>query len=374
MAPNPNNSRKPRKSHTESVLTFVIGLAIGITGAIGRLLTWPIRKCLRFMRFQLFKTSFVDHVIDYAPDIVHAHELLALPVGAAAAKATGAKLVYDSHELELHRNPPLPYFEKKQVHRIESRYIKDCDAVISVSEEISDYLRDLYKIERPVTIVNSPIVKISEHNEMLPAISSATMAGMYQDRDLRSEISANPNHVVCVYVGTVTINRGLEIVLRALRFVPSVHLVAVGRLNPEVWGKLERLSRKLGVDRRFEAVEPVHPLRVIDYIKDADMGVISVLPETLSYDWSMPNKLFEMTLAGLPILCSNTKSASQFVRENNLGQVYQAYDHMDCSRRLLAMSRTLDTYKMDPAKLEKLRAEYGWEVQEGKLLDLYSKL
>ena len=88
--------------------------------------------------------------------IIHAHDLGTLSAGVALAKKHGSKLIYDSHELEMHRHIP---FTKRQVKRRraqEASGIAFADSVFTVSQSIAAHLTNDYGIRPPTVIFNSP--------------------------------------------------------------------------------------------------------------------------------------------------------------------------------------------------------------------------
>ncbi len=104
-------------------------------------------------------------------------------------------------------------------------------------------------------------------------------------------------------VGNVTINRGIDTVVNALVELPDhVVLAVLGKQNLSYRAELDELTTKLKLRERVLFVDPVNPLMVIPCISGADVGVIPTLPATLSYDYSLPNKLFECAFADLAIV------------------------------------------------------------------------
>ena len=65
------------------------------------------------------------------------------------------------------------------------------------------------------------------------------------------------------------------------------------------------IAEKYKVSSRFTILPPVPYDNVVDYIKEADLGIISVQPVTLSYKYCMPNKLFELSLQMYPFFLMN---------------------------------------------------------------------
>ena len=93
-----------------------------------------------------------------------------------------------------------------------------------------------------------------------------------------------------------------------------------------------------------------------------------------NHEMAMPNKLFEYSLGGLPVLVSDMASMKEFVTRTGIGEVFQAGNSADLprSRRKLLLSRP-DTYRerlADPV----YQREAAWSGQADKLRALYTDL
>lgn len=321
------------------------------------------KRFKNFVKFEQAAQAFAPAVTAFRPDVVHAHDLFCLPAGLVAAGAAGAKLVYDSHELEIHRNPPLPPILKRYYGWIESRAIRHADAVITVCDPIADHLRDEYHIARPVVLFNAPSIEPSPASAVKPARTS-----------IRSDARVPAHMKLGVYVGLVTINRGIETLLEALAGQPDVFIAAVGPKNAAYAPSLLALAQKLGVADRFVMLAPVPPEQVVAYISGADFGLNPLIPVTLSYQYAMPNKLFEMAFAGLPIINSDALESARFVKEHGLGVIYPSGDAAACRAAIAKVAGNPAAYRLPADALSTLRQAYGWHRQAEKLGALYRRL
>jgi len=321
------------------------------------------KRFQNFTKFERAARAFAPAVTAFRPDVVHAHDLFCLPAGLVAAGAAGAKLVYDSHELEVHRNPPLPPILKRYYGWIESRAIRRAAAVITVCEPIADHLRDEYGIARPVVLFNAPSIEPQPANAPVPTRTS-----------IRSDARVPAHMKLGVYVGLVTINRGIETLLEALAGQLDVFIAAVGPTNAAYTPSLLALARKLGVADRFAMLPPVPPEQVVDYISGADFGLNPLIPVTLSYQYAMPNKLFEMAFAGLPIINSDAQESARFVTEHSLGVIYPSGDAAACRAAMARVAGNPAAHRLSAEALARLRQAYGWHRQAEKLGVLYRGL
>jgi glycosyltransferase involved in cell wall biosynthesis len=86
----------------------------------------------------------------------------------------------------------------------------------------------------------------------------------------------------------------------------------------------------------------------------------------------MPNKLFEYAMAGLPVIVSNVKEMSAFVKKNQIGVVVEdetAASLNEAIERLLRMDLAVLKQNVKKAALDN-----AWERQEEKMQTIYQKL
>jgi len=314
-----------------------------------------VKRIAPFIKYRYFRKIFSDAIVDMKPDIVHAHDLICLPTGEYVAKECDAKLVFDAHELEVHRHPPLPFFQKKFVAYTEKKYASKADAVITVGEHIAKILEDDLNRNDLHVLFNSPIIKQSSRN-------------------IRSDLKLSTSTRLIIYVGKVTPGRGVEDILAILPSLPDVHFATIGPCDPRVKIKVNSLANKLGISNRFSLLPPVHYENVVEYIKGADMGITVAELTALSYKLSMPNKLFEMSFANIPILASDFVEIGEYLTRYGNGKTI---DFEKTETNIYNISKFLenkDDYTLTSENYKAIEKKYSWPVQKEKLALIYSTL
>jgi glycosyltransferase involved in cell wall biosynthesis len=292
------------------------------------------------------------------PSVVHAHDLVTLSAGAAVSQATGAALVYDAHELETETNYwTLNSLTRRELRRYERSLTQRTTAVVTVCDSIADWLAKEYRLPRPVVVLNAP---------------TETTADAHGD--LRQTLGLGPTVPLAVYVGSVTIDRGLENCVLALAHAPSLHLATVGPRNSDVEWALLDLAADTGVTDRLHLVDPVSPEHVTRYIATASCSVIAIQNVCLSYAFCLPNKLLESVFAGLPVAVSDLPEMRRFVEAAGCGIVMDETDPAAIAHALTALADDPDRYRLRGEELRRVTREFGWPAQRTKLLELYANL
>jgi glycosyltransferase involved in cell wall biosynthesis len=278
------------------------------------------------------------------PALIHANDYNTAWIGVIGKRLTGARLVYDSHELWPDRNlRPEP---RGWLLLCEALFVRVADEVITTSPGYAEVLARRYRIERPRVVRNIPEWRA---------------AGGGGGRD---------EPPLAVYFGAITRSRGLLTALRALPLVPGLRMRFVG---PEAWGyrhELSRLAEELGVADRLELLDPVPPGEAPSVLSDADLGLALIEPTCLSYRMTLPNKLFEYVAAGLPVLAGEGPVLAAAVRESGVGRVTDPGDPEKVAGEIQAMLAPAAQRRYREAA-ERTAAEVTWEAERERLAAVY---
>jgi len=296
--------------------------------------------------------------LEFAPDVVHAHDYTALPIAGAivdALRAAGkpAQLVYDAHEYVpgvAHLTKPMAALYTK----IERKYSKKSAAVLSVSEPMNDLLLEQLQVkERPTIVANDPLVDGQE-----PSV-----------RNLREDIGIEPGVPLMVYSGAVAPQRGIQTALAALPELDGVHLALIA--NPNNKSVQDLVASAPEMKHRFHVVPYVPNSELVSYLSTADIGLIPIL-HRLNHEISLITKFGEYMQAHLPILVSDVKTMSAEVRRLGNGEVFIAEDVVDFVRA--AKLVLADSAKYRAAYTPEVLSERSWERQAEILLATYNSI
>ncbi len=322
---------------------------------------WSKRKPVQLIKYVECVVRMVAAGVRVWPTVVHANDWDALPIGYLIARLTGAKLIYDAHELW--RDPgvrgDVPAAPLDLGVRLEGWLARRADGVMTVSESIAADMAEKMRIVKPQVVRNLPLAK-----------QSAVLPGSDEERPLRRELGLSDRVPIVLYQGGVSVRKGVEILLEAFRWVnPPTVLVYLG-YGPQV-SSLKQRAKELEITDRVFFHPAVPPKALLNYTADATVGVIPTKGGSLNYQYCLPNKLFESLQAGLPVVVSDLPEMAAVVKRYGVGEVFPDGDAE-------SLARTLNTVLGEPERLKlyteaaNLAAqELNWEREESKFLEVY---
>lgn len=295
---------------------------------------------------------------DLEPDLIHAHDyhMIGLAVTAARnlrARGRQTRVLYDAHELIEGLSYPKPTI--RGWLRLEGAFIHDVDAVSGVSPEQVERIQERYRLATtPIVVMNAPV-----------SIESAAVSP-----DIRTSLGIEG--AILLYHGNVFEERGLSTMVEALPLLnDTVHVAILAPKDNQVVERALHLARRLGVEDRVHVSGYVSTERLLSYISTADVAVVPYL-FTGNNDIALPNKLFESIQAGLPVLVSDMKSLSSFVRAHGVGEVFAAGSPADLAEKAKAMLDDIERYRA--AITPEAKSIASWDSQAAELVRLYGSL
>lgn len=286
-------------------------------------------------------------------DCINCHSLSVLPIGAILRRWKGCRLVYDTHELET-ETVTSRGIRRQLARLVERLLIGQCDAVSVVNPSIAEWYRARYGIPAVWSIRNMPR---SKPDDLRPSGLLRRAVGL-EDR---------PQCLIFLYQGFLTEGRGVRLLLDVFaRLGEPRHLVLMG------YGDLESLVHQAAdTHPNIHFVPAVPPERVLEYTADADVGLALIENVCLSYYYSLPNKVFEYAMCGVPGLVSDFPEMARFIDQSGFGWKVSP-DRESLMARISALERSEIEDKKALVRSGRLR--YSWEADESKLLEMYARL
>jgi glycosyltransferase involved in cell wall biosynthesis len=339
----------------------------------------PVRVQSRGIRRHLLLHRYFDAFVPAAQeggdryDVVWANDFPTLVPAFEIAQASGARLLYDSHEIYLETvnqfYPPCARFPRSVAFRLltaaarrigqpwERRLAQAVDLFLTTNESYAAHFRRAYGLDRVEVVRNYPARVIS-------------LAGP----GVREALSIPPAGRIVLYEGMMNHGRGLsQLVLAAEHFPPGVTLALLG-FGP-LEADLRALARARRLSDRVRFLPPVPPDRLVPFIASADLGVLVLDPVNESKRLASANKLFEYMAAGLPLLLTDLPENRRIVAECDSGTLL-------AGRTPEAIATGVTEALRDERELGRhgengRRAhlkQYNWEVEGERLRELLEGL
>ncbi len=313
----------------------------------------PARQVLRIVARLWTHGGLVWHMARLHADVVHAHDVNTLPTAWLAAKLSGARLVYDAHEISTSREGYTSF--RKLVAVVEKWLMPRADGTITTTEARAKFFARAYGIARPVVLQNRP-----------------RRQAVQQSGRIREELALERPWPVVVYQGGVQQGRGLERLARIAADVPGAYFVFIGGGRLEA--SLRDIAAELGLQDRVRFIPTVALAELPSYTASADIGVQPIENTCLNHYTTDSNKLFEYVQAGLPVVASDLPEIRRVVREHDLGLLVPPGDSAALVAALRELVADADKRRFYAAQSRKAAALLNWESQEHELLALYERV
>lgn len=283
-------------------------------------------------------------------ELIQVHDFFMLFAGTRIKRLTGARLIYDAHELES-RTTGLSALGGFFVSWWERVLWRSVDGFITVSEGIRQHYLARHRNVPSAVILNSPEFSPS-HTGKAPQFGS-----------VRERLNLDADQTLFVYLGALSEGRGIETTVETFRSLPThLHCVFIGEGDLEAY-----LTHQAKQARNIHILPPVPHNEVVPFISSADFGLCLIEPVSLSYSFALPNKLFECLFAGLPVLGSDLPEIRRVIEEHSAGVVTSLHSE---EIRTAALELAQTPQKIDSSTLSAL----SWESQVAKLHFLYGTL
>ncbi|MCF6220176.1 MAG: glycosyltransferase family 4 protein [Robiginitomaculum sp.] len=318
----------------------------------------------RFFRYTFFdnrKKRFMKSVARRTRteqvEIVLAHDLKAVKVARKFAKRNNAVFFFDLVESTFSNLAGLQptFFYKKNAKQAE-RIAAQADYILSGDPYLSSEFVKRQRTKMPVLVLNGQ----DEVVESRRVIS------------IRERIADNTNRPIVLYIGVVSKLRGIEQIIDAFSLVNTDALLVIMGPGGDVYRE-EILAqiRLLGLENRAFVLEGVPERDMVPVSATATIGISPILSGTGNAGLVYNNKMFQYLAAHLPILTTNCPGPGGFVKEHEIGYVYEEANATDLAKKIdLALSKDKEFNLKIQNNLPIVARKYAWATQENNLRQL----
>lgn len=282
-------------------------------------------------------------------DVVQAHDSLALEAAARVARRAKAPCIYDAVEIPDDRSGwtmnHLPRWMLEREARLHAGIIASCARVFTVSQGLADWMAEHYGIATPELVRNCRYWE-----------------AIVPDDRIRRACGLKAGERLALYLNSLYPGQGLEQLVDSLEHLPpQVHIATLGPEARQGYvATLRARAAERGLDGRFHVLEPVSPADMLQYAAGADIGVVPRQNTSFNNYISLPNRVFELTMARLPIAAPSLPDMARFVAAYGIGL---SFDETDPVSIAAVIARMLEPEALAGfrAAAEEAATELSWD-------------
>ncbi|MAL97814.1 MAG: hypothetical protein CL583_05105 [Alteromonadaceae bacterium] len=210
--------------------------------------------------------------------------------------------------------------------------------------------------------------------EKITIVSNTPPLDKFSHKTVKHESS----DIRLVYVGFLTRIRGLDILIRGIRkFIDQND--SNSNIRFDIVGKgaarsaLQSLVAKLDLEQNVVIHGWLDQADVEALMDQANVGALTY---RICGHWNntIPNKIFDYMLAGLPVLATEVVPIARIIRENDCGLVCADQNIDEVASSLLKLRDPELRQRLGQSGNQAIRTTYNWESDEGKLRSVFSDL
>ena len=305
----------------------------------------------RAIRMKFTTRRVLAKAIEVDADIYHFHDPELLPVG-LKLKKLGKKVIYDAHE-----DVPRQILDKKWIPSLMRNIIS----------------KRFEKFENKIAAQLSGIITATPHirNRFLKINKNTTDINNFPILSTQTDLPNWENRLnQMVYVGGITEVRGLTHLVEMAE-KSEYPLILAGKFeSKEYEDKLKSMPGwKNVIYKGF-----LSRMETDDLLQQSKIGIVTFYNTPAHFD-SLPTKMFEYLLAGMPVILSDFPSWKEIVEKNDCGicvDPENANQILDAVNKLMKNAELAKSYGENGRKL--VLNHYSWQQEKLKLIDFYAKL
>jgi glycosyltransferase involved in cell wall biosynthesis len=293
------------------------------------------------------------HLLRNRYDVVVSNDLDTLPAAYFSKRKT-QRLVYDSHEL-FTEVPELIHRKHTQAiwTRIEQAILPKLKYCYTVSQPIADYYKKKYGVSFQV-IRNLPRIatyKNTSSNGKLKKIANGKKIILYQ--------------------GALNIGRGIEQIIGAMPLLKDNFIFTILG-GGDIEATLKEQVRQFNLTESVFFLGRIPADDLPAYTVQADIGIsLEQKGFGLSYEYALPNKLFDYIHAQIPVLVSSLPEMKKIVEQYEVGRVIDDHSPENIAmtiREMISEEKQI-VWKQNE---KEATTQLNWEKEQEKLYSFYS--
>lgn len=263
----------------------------------------------------------------------------------------GKKLVYDSHEY-FTGMPELQTtrIKKKIWTTLERLLLPKIKYAYTVNGSIAALYKSQYGIDMKV-VRNVPYLETNPLNN--------------------NPVYPQKKKILLLQGSGINEGRGAEELIQSMQFLPDYFLLyLIG--GGDRWTQIKKMCNDLMLDHKVIFLERMPHSKLIEYTKQAHLGLSLDKPFCLNYELSLPNKIFDYIHAGIPVLSSNVTEVRAVIEKYNIGVVIDEVTPKEIASEVLKVFEAPQQYQLWKENTRKAAEDLCWQKEEKVLDQIFS--
>ncbi len=259
-------------------------------------------------------------------------------------------LIYDCREiyfeLSAHQKHPI----KKYISYIyENYFLQFVDTVFVTAESDLNLLQSKYSRHYHLkwyTLYNFPY---NFHNK--------------GNINLYQKLNIPKQHKLLLYQGVIQKHRGIRALIEVINSSSSLSAIIVG--DGPALDQYKKIVSNKNLNDKIYFLGKIPYLQMLSYTASCDIGWLIIKPKGISNKLALPNKLFEYTLAGLPVISTQLPNIFPIIKKNNFGICVQ---ENNLEEQIQAINNIINNYNKYDHVAGLTIKQYIWNVQHKQFI------
>lgn len=316
-----------------------------IDGVIQHLVRIKPIGILNYIKFYKASKHIIDKE-DINKSVFYLHDYYSILLAGAIRKRDGV-YIYDAHEL-LIKDPGQKYTKREKLLLwAEKRYVHDAYRVIAANAEREMVMKETYRLNNTLYVLN-----IAD----------------YKYQQIAGTIDVDTNWIV--YQGVIIESRKLSFFIKSLKYLPSNYkIIFIG--GGKSIDFLQKIAREENVSDRVCFTGRLSNKEMMEKLKECKVGIISYPFTTLNNIYCSPNKLYEYTAIGMPVISSKQPFLEKVITEYNIGGLFDFDNEKDFANNV---EKIVDNYNLYTRNIPSFVKDYNIDKEKKKFVEALTPL
>lgn len=259
-------------------------------------------------------------------------------------------------------------------HNWKTRVFKNPDVARKVE------LHVVRRVDHIFTVVEEQKLRLIDDGvpeDRISVVTNGVDLDLFLQTPVRHDtpMDAEPDHYKLLYVGELTIERGLDDIIRAIKFVkdaiPAIrfYIAGTGSYEPHLRRVVE--EEQAGPFIHFLGWLPFREIH--SYVVKSDLCLVPHVYNDF-INTTIPNKLFQYMAMAKPVLVSHAKPLARIVRECDCGFVFESRNPRDAADRILQAYQARGDENIGQRGRACAEQRYTWQHASAGLVECYARL